>query len=78
MAEPDLGLLQSMVQRVLDVQTQHTEQLHEIKQRLTTVETQAGNLSATESVHYAQTMQRLDRHERQMERIERRLDIVDA
>lgn len=50
----------------------------EVKQRLTTVEIQVSNLAATEASHYGQTMQRLDRIGGDMDRIKRRLDLVDA
>ncbi len=50
----------------------------EVKQRLTTIEIQIANLSSTESSHYAQTMLRSDRHEARLERIERRLDLVET
>jgi phage shock protein A len=50
----------------------------EVKQRLTTLEVQIASLSATESSHYAQVMQRLDRHEIRLDRIERRLDLIDV
>jgi tetrahydromethanopterin S-methyltransferase subunit G len=50
----------------------------EVKQRLTAVEIQVGNLSGTEASHYGATMLRLDRVEQRLDRIERRLDLVDA
>ena len=78
MAEPNLELLQAMVQRVLDVLARHTTEFQEVKQRLTTLETQVGQVIATEQIHYAQVMQRLDRHEDRLDRIERRLDLIDA
>jgi hypothetical protein len=49
----------------------------EVKQRLTTLEIQVANLSSMESSHYAQVMQRLDRHEGRLDRIERRLGLID-
>lgn len=78
MAEPSLELLQAMMQRMLDGQARLTGDVLEIKQRLTTIELQVGNLSATEQSHYAMTMQRLDRHEARMDRIERRLELADT
>lgn len=78
MTEPNLELLQAMVQRVLDVLSRLTADFHEFKQRMTTLETQVGQLAATEQLHYAQVMQRLDRHEDRLDRIERRLDLIDA
>ena len=50
----------------------------EIKQRLTTVEIQVGNLAGTEGSHYAQVMLRMDRLDARVERIEQRLDLVDG
>jgi hypothetical protein len=50
----------------------------EIKQRLTTLEIQVGNLAGTEGSHYAQVMLRMDRLDARLERVERRLDLVDA
>lgn len=50
----------------------------EVKQRLTTMEIQVGSLAATEASHYGQTMQRFDGMEARLDRIERRLDLVDA
>jgi hypothetical protein len=78
MAEPSLGLLQSMMQRMLDGMARLTADVQEIRQRLTTVELQLGGLVATEQSHYAQVMLRLDRHEARLDRIECRLDLADA
>jgi hypothetical protein len=50
----------------------------EVKQRLTTVEIQVGNLSGAESSHYGQTMQRLGRIVGDIARIKIRLDLVEA
>jgi phage shock protein A len=50
----------------------------EVKQRLTTLEVRIGSLRLTESGHYAQVMQRLDRHETRLDRIERRLELIDV
>ncbi len=48
------------------------------KQRMTTLEIQVGNATATEASHYGQTMQRFDCMEMRLDRIERRLDLADA
>jgi tetrahydromethanopterin S-methyltransferase subunit G len=53
-------------------------EIGEIKHRLTAVEIQVGNLSATEANHYGATMLRLDRVDQRLDRIERRLDLVDT
>jgi tetrahydromethanopterin S-methyltransferase subunit G len=78
MAEPNLELLQTMVQRVLDVLARHTNELGEIKQRLTTIELQVGGLVGAEQSHYAVTMQRFDQIEKRLERLERRDDLADG
>ena len=49
-----------------------------VKQRLTTLGIQVGSLPATEQNHYGSVMQRLDRTETRLGRIERRLDIAEA
>ncbi len=67
MAEPDLQLLQTMVQRVLDNQADAKADLGEIKERL-------GLLEGT----YASISRRVDRLGGEVEQIKRRLDIVDA
>lgn len=50
----------------------------ELKQRMTTLEIQVGQMAATEQSHYGQVMQRFDRVERRLDRVERRLEIADA
>ena len=67
MAEPDLQLLQTMVQRVLDNQADAKADLGEIKERL-------GLLEGP----YASISRRVDRLGGEVEQIKRRLDIVDA
>jgi hypothetical protein len=52
--------------------------LLEVKQRLTTLEIQVGNLVATEQSHYAQLMLRMDRHDARLDRIERRFELTEA
>jgi hypothetical protein len=54
------------------------QKLAEVSQRLTTMETQIGHLTATEQIHYGMTMQRFDNVEGRLDRIERRLDLADA
>lgn len=55
-----------------------TADVAEVKQRLTTLEIQVGNAAATEQSHYGQVMQRLDRQDVRLDRIERRLDLIPA
>ena len=67
MAEPDLQLLQTMVQRVLDNQADAKADLVEIKERLGLLESS-----------YASISRRVDRLGGEVEQVKRRLDIVDA
>jgi tetrahydromethanopterin S-methyltransferase subunit G len=55
-----------------------TDDVSELKRRMTTLEIQVGNLAGTEGSHYAQVMLRLDRVDVRLDRIERRLDLTDA
>lgn len=74
--EPDNIVLRYL--RAIDTKVDDlTTDVAEVKQRLTTLEIQVSNLSATESSHYAQVMQRLDRHETRLDRIERRFNLID-
>jgi hypothetical protein len=50
----------------------------DIKHRLGTVEQQIGGLAATEANHYASLSVRLDRVAGDVERIKRRLDLVES
>ena len=59
------------IQRTL---SRHTDDLHEIKERLGILETQVAGLAA----QYASLSNRLDRMDLRIERIERRLDLQDA
>jgi hypothetical protein len=52
------------------------EDVADVKQRLTTLEIQVGQMVATEASHYAQTMLRIDRVEVRLDRIERRQDLM--
>lgn len=52
----------------------HTDELHEIKERLGIIETQVAGLAG----QYASLSNRLDRLDLRIERIERRLDLADA
>ena len=73
--QPDnlvLSLLRAIRNDVMEIRAD----LLEVKQRLTTLEIQVGNLVATEQSHYAQLMLRMDRHEARLDRIERRLDLT--
>jgi hypothetical protein len=52
--------------------------LREHGQRLTILEAQMAQLSASEQGHYAAIMQRLDGTNDRLERLERRLDLVEG
>ncbi len=52
----------------------HTDELHEIKERLGILETQVGGLG----MQYASLSSRMDRLDLRIERIERRLDLVSV
>ena len=66
MAEVSLELLQTMIQRVLDRQADQAALLSEVGERLGSLEGQ-----------YASMSRRLDRVGDDVERIKRRLDLVD-
>lgn len=74
MAEPTLDLLMQMVQRVLDSQRETREDIREIKARLGRLETEVAGLHG----FLAEQSIRLDRFSDRLERVERRLQIVDA
>ena len=52
------------------------EELQLVRHRLTSVETQAGQIAATEANHYAASAIRFDRVGSRLDRIERRLDLL--
>ena len=65
--------------RRLDVKMDGLVQdIAELKHRMTAVEIQLGSMASTEQSHYASLALRLDRHETRLERIERRLDLVEG
>ena len=73
MPEPNLDLLMQMVQQVLDSQRDVREDVRENKTRLGRLETDVAQLH----VFLAEQSTRLDRFSDSMERVERRLDIVE-
>lgn len=77
MAEASLELLQTMVGRVLERQDQHAIGQREISQRLITVEHQIAQVVATEASHYAGLSERIEHLATRLDRIERRLDLMD-
>ena len=75
--EPESILLISM--RRLDAKMDAlSEDVLDVKHRLTALEVQVANASSTESSHYASLATRLDRVEVRLDCVERRLDIVPA
>lgn len=68
--EPD-SLTLRYLRRLDDRMERVFDELREVKQRLTALET-------SEAGHYAATMSRLDRMEIRLDRIERRLDLTDV
>jgi hypothetical protein len=78
MAEVSLEMLQVMVQRVLDEITAFRTENREMRHRVGMLERQVGSLTGNEAEHYASVSVRLDDVVARLERIERRLDLVDA
>ena len=78
MAEASLELLQVMVQRVLDIATTIQTENREMRQRVGMLERQVGFIGGNEAEHYASLSIRLDEVLTRLDRIERRLDLVDA
>lgn len=74
MPEASLELLMTMVQKVLDAQRESREDIREIKTRLGRLEGDVASLH----VFLAEQSVRLDRFSDRFERVERRLEIVDA
>ena len=73
-----LDFLRERFKRVDDKLDRIGADMLEVKERLTAVEIQVGNLSGTEASHYGATMLRLDRLEQRLDRIETRLNLVDV
>lgn len=55
-----------------------SQDIADLKHRMTAVEIQLGSMASTEQSHYASLAMRLDRHDARLERIERRLDLAEA
>jgi hypothetical protein len=55
-----------------------SQDIADLKQRMTAVEVQLGSMASTELSHYASLATRLDRRDARLERIERRLDLAEA
>lgn len=74
MADVSLEMIQTMVQRVLDGQSQLREDMGDVKRRLTSLEMSVAQIHAD----FAGQSMRIDRLEGRLERIGRRLDLGDA
>jgi phage shock protein A len=72
-----LGFLRVQFARIENKIERLAGDLIEIKQRVTALEIQLGSFAATEQTHYGTAMQRFDRLETRINRIERRLDVID-
>jgi len=80
MPDVSLEMLQAMVQRVLDGQKEQREDLREIKGRLTALELGQAAIKrdiAASAESDARIQGQLDRLSDRVERIERRLNLVD-
>ena len=74
MNEPNLELLQTMIQRVLDGQREQRQDVLELKQGLTNLRVEVVHLHGD----FADQSVRMDRFDQRLERIERRMDLADA
>ena len=55
-----------------------SQDIADLKHRVTAVEVRLGSMASTELSHYASLAMRSDRHDARLERIERRLDLAEA
>ena len=80
MAEPNLELLQAMVQRVLDRQAEHSDEFKEVKARLASLERAVLGIRSDMVGHAhvdANLQDQIDRVSTRLDRVERRLDIAE-
>ena len=78
MAEVSLEMLRAMVQRVLDEMIAFCTESREMRQRVGMLERQVGSLAGSEAEHYASLSIRMDGLGDRLDRIERRLGLVEA
>ena len=78
MAEVSLESLQVTVQRVLDEMASFRSENREMTHSLGMLERHVGSLTGNEAEHYASVSVRLDDIVGCLERIERRLDLVET
>lgn len=78
MAEVSLEVLQALVQRVLDEVVGIRTENREMRQRMGMVERQVATLTGNEAEHYASLSLRMDDVVNRLDRIERRLELVET
>lgn len=76
MGDVTLDMLGQMAQRSLDLLLRDlSDDVRELKARVTDVERQLGRNAAAETEHYASVMGRMDRMDERIDRVEKRLNI---
>ena len=78
MADEIIDFLKERFNRLDQKLVEMQREIREQGQRITRLEQQMAQLSATEQGHYATIMERLDHLGERIERIERRLDLVEG
>ncbi len=78
MSDQPSELVLIMVRRLDAKGDRLIDDVQDLKHRMTMVEQQVANLTATEAGHYASVSARPDRVEQRLDRLQRRLDIVPA
>ncbi len=78
MSEEPEGLVLVFLRRLDAKIDRLTDDVADVKHRLTAVEIALGSLAATEASHYANSSLRSDKFDERLDRIERRLDIREA
>jgi len=78
MPEVSLELLQTLLQRTLDEVVGMRSESREFRQRIGLLERQVASLTGNEAEHYASLSFRMDDVVSRLDRIERRLELVDV
>jgi len=78
MAEASLEFLQTLVQRTLNEVLEMRSENREFRQRIGLLERQLASLTGNEAEHYASLSLRMDDVVSRLDRIERRLELVEA
>jgi hypothetical protein len=76
--QPDLNLVLELLRHIQSDQRVIRDDVRELKLRTSTVEHQIAQVIATEAAHYASLAGRLDRVDDRLDRMERRLGLLDA